>query len=195
MIRLLYLCLALFLTVACAPTGPVRVTDAEIAALAAELRSLSPRVSPTEAQRAAALTFATAERLAVEYQITDSPLIHNAKVNAGLRPRGLCYHWADDLQAALDAAGFQTLGTERAIANAENPVLIDHSTTVIVARGAPMESGVIVDPWRFGGRVFWSRVPEDDRYDWIERETILRALGRVRYSARAQGELTPVPVE
>ena len=100
MIRLFASICVLLLTAACMATGPVRGTDAQIAALAAELEALSPTVDPTEAHRAAALAFATTERLAVAYQINDPPLIHNAKVNAGLRPRGLCYHWAEDLQAA-----------------------------------------------------------------------------------------------
>lgn len=183
------------LLVACGTKGPVRGTDTDVAALSASLRALSPDVDPAEAYRAAALTYETTHRLAIEYQITDPALIHNAKVNAGQRPRGLCYHWAEDLQAALDSQGFETLDTSRAIANAENPILIDHSTTIIVAKGAPMESGVVVDPWRYAGRLFWAPVLEDTRYDWRPRMEVLRQFGRIRYVQRTEGSLAPLPVE
>ena len=173
----------------------MRATDAEVAALAASLRSLSADVDPAEASRAAALTYETTRQLAIAYQITDPPLIHNSKVNAGLRPRGLCYHWAEDLQAALDQAGFETLDTARAIANADSAILIDHSTTIIVAKGTPMETGVVVDPWRQAGRLFWAPVLEDTRYDWQPRMEVLRRFGRIKYVQRTEGSLAPLPVE
>lgn len=180
---------------ACATRAPVKGTEPEIAALTAALESLSQTVDPAEAARAARLSYTATHELALAYQITDPPLIHNAKVNAGRKPRGLCYHWAEDMQARLDAAGFKTLGTARAIANAENPILIDHSTTVIVPKGAPMQAGVIVDPWRYGGQLFWSPVSEDTRYDWHPREEVMRRLGRIRYVQRPKGSLAPPPAD
>lgn len=181
--RIAALLLFLATVAGCASYGPTRSTEAEVAALARALQALSPQVDPAEAAAAARLSFATTADLARAYQITDPPLIHNAKVNAGQKPRGLCYHWAEDLQAALDAAEFRTLATARAIANADNPILIDHSTAVIVARGAPMETGVVVDPWRYGGRLFWSPVRDDTRYDWVPRDQVMREKGRIRYEA------------
>lgn len=189
------LVLGLLVLSACASYGPQVEQPNEIAALAAEIRALSPAVDALEADEAARLAFKTTRALALAYQITDPPLIHNSKVNAGLRPRGLCYHWAEDLQAQLKGARFATLDIERAIANAENPILIDHSTAVIVARGADMETGIVIDPWRYGGRLFWAPVIEDTRYDWVEREAILRKLGRIRYVQRTAGSRAPPPVE
>ena len=186
--------LALFVA-ACTTTGPVRGTDAEIAALAASIEGLSPDVDPAEAARAAHLSYAATHELAIAYQITDPALIHNAKVNAGQRPRGLCYHWAEDIQARLDSAGFETLETARAIANADNPILIDHSTTVIVPKGAPMQAGVVIDPWRYAGRLFWSPVAQDTRYVWRPRQQVLREKGRIRYVQRAEGSLAPPPAD
>lgn len=180
---------------ACASGGAVRGTAEDINDLAAEIRSLSPDVSAQEAQAAAALAYDTTHTLAMAYQISDPPLIHNAKVNAGLRPRGLCYHWAEDLQAALQAAGFETLSVARAIANSDNAVLIDHSTAVITARGAPMKSGIVIDPWRYGGRLFWSSVASDTRYAWKPRQDVLREKGLLVYRQRTEGSLAPLPVE
>ncbi|MFK7837775.1 MAG: hypothetical protein AB8B60_16320 [Sulfitobacter sp.] len=183
------------LFVACGTKGPVRGTPEDIAALAITLHRLSPQVDGTEAQRAAQLSYATTHQLAVAYQITDSPLIHNALVNAGRKPRGLCYHWAEDLEARLKAEGFETLEITRAIANSDSAILIDHSTAVITAKGATMHQGVVIDPWRYGGKLFWSPIAQDTRYDWKPRAQVLREKGRIRYVQRTEGSLAPLPLD
>lgn len=192
--HILVLLLLLTLT-ACGSYGPVRATDPEINALAAQIRALSPGVDPQEAQDAARIAFRTSHSLAIAYEITDPPLVHNVKVNAGRKPRGLCYHWAEDLQARLELEEFATLEIQRAIANADSAILIDHSTAVITARGATMESGVVIDPWRYGGRLFWSPVLADQRYDWRLREDVLREKGRIIYAHRTAGSLAAPPAE
>lgn len=180
---------------ACTTPRPMPGSDAEIAALTAQILMLAPEVNALEAQRAANTSFKMTFSLSQSYQITDPPLIHNAKVNAGHRPRGLCYHWAEDMEAALNAEGFETLDMTRAIANSEQAFLIEHSTAVITAKGAPMNSGIVLDPWRKGGTLFWSLVAEDSRYDWLPRADVLRAKGQIRYVQRSEGSLAPPPVE
>jgi hypothetical protein len=178
---------------ACAGGTPEPGAPQQVRALAARIEALSPDVDPAEAQRAATVAYAETQRLALAYEITDPPLIHNAKVNAGLRPRGLCYHWAEDLEARLDAEGFRTLQIERAIANAESRIRIEHSTAVITPRGARMEDGIVLDPWREGGRLFWSPVAEDSRYDWLPRNEALIRKGQVTYVQRTAGSKAPAP--
>ena len=186
MIRtLLSLCTMIALT-ACAtahgPGGPPRGTEGEIAALAAALRALDPAVDATEAARAARISYTYSHRLAIAYEITDTPLTHNAKVNRGEKPRGLCRHWAEDMEARLNQEGFKTLEVHRAIANAQHRFLIEHSSAVISARGDAMADGIVIDPWRMGGVLFWSRVSEDRKYPWRPREEVQREKGLVRYA-------------
>ena len=152
----------------------------DVDALARALVRMGP-VNVSEARAAATLTYDETHRLALAYQIVDAPLLHNAKVNAGLKPRGLCWHWAEDLQNRLNAANFNSMRIHRAIANADNPIRIDHSTAIIAPAGAAWDAGVVVDPWRYGGELFWAPVTEDKAYDWGEREAVLRKHGRVRY--------------
>ncbi len=192
MIRLLALLSLLALT-ACASAPPSPGTASQITALAREIQSLSPQVDPAEAERAARIAYSETYRLARAYQITDPPLIHNAKVNAGTKPRGLCYHWAEDMERRLNAEGFTTLDLTRAIANSETRFLIEHSTAVITAKGAAMEAGIVLDPWRDGGRLFWSRVATDKRYDWLPRLDVLRARGQISYAQRPEGSLAAPP--
>ena len=151
------------------PEGPPAGTEAEIAELEAAILALGPEVDPVEAAHAARLTYETTFRLSREYQITDSPLVHNTKVNLGTKPRGLCWHWSVDLGAVLEAQNYQTLDVHYAIANAFNPILIEHSTTLISRKGDEMEQAIIVDPWREGGVLFWAPFAEDTRYNWVRR--------------------------
>ncbi|MEM6941039.1 MAG: hypothetical protein AAF943_07000 [Pseudomonadota bacterium] len=164
---------------ACAPRTPASYDSAGVDGLAQTIASLSPKVAPQEANAAAALAFATTRRLSAAYQITDPPLIHNAKVNAGIRPRGLCHHWAEDMQTALTAAGFESLQIRRAIANADNPFRIEHSTAVLIAKGGSLDEGIVLDPWRNGGTLFWAKLQDDRRYDWQDRLEVLRKKGQV----------------
>ena len=113
--------------------------------------------------------------LAVAWNVTDSAYIHNVKVNNGTRPRGLCYQWADDLEARLLQEDFRTLELHRAIANAMTPFRIEHSTVIASAAGARMDQGIVLDPWRNGGDLYWGPVLEDTRYPWVEREKVFAA--------------------
>ncbi len=155
-----------------APSGPV-ASQNDIDDLTAGIRALGTDVDPEEAARAARIAYQYTRQLAVEYQITDAPLIHNMKVNNGLRPRGLCWHWAEDMEARLKQENFQTLQLHRAIANADNPFRIDHSTAIISRRGDNFRQGMVLDPWRYGGRLFWAPTRDDTRYGWEQRERVL----------------------
>lgn len=143
--------------------------------LAEGIMALGPGIDPEEAYRAAHISITYAQQLKREYGVTDPPIVHNMKVNSGLRPRGLCYHWAEDMEARLKEEDFRTLQVHRAIANAfsRNPFEIEHSTAVISRKGDTMEEGMVLDPWRFGGIVFWSPVPEDPKYVWEPRLEVL----------------------
>lgn len=146
--------------------------DLEIQKLTRGLMALGPDVDPGEAARAARISVEYPLQLRRVYGVTDPPLVHNTKVNMGLRPRGLCYQWADDIEARLAQENFRTLELHRAIANGENELLIDHSTVIIAARGTSLFDGMIIDGWRAGGKVFWSKVLEDTRYTWVPREEV-----------------------
>ena len=171
---------ALLLLLAAACAGPPEASRSgtatdEVAALSRTIQALGPGIAPAEAAEAAELALSTSRALAVSYGVTDPPLIHNTKVNMGLRPRGLCYHWADDLEARLRQADFQTLELHRAIANADNPFRIQHSTVILSRRGDPMARGVVLDPWRGGGDLFWAPVGEDSSYAWVPRAEVFAA--------------------
>ena len=168
---------AMLLLAACAAPPPPQ--PEEVSRLAAAIRGLGPEVDPEEAERAAKMAYRHTHDLALEYQITDPPIVHNTKVNMGLKPRGLCWHWARDMEDRLKAEDFQTLDLHRAVANSDNAFRLEHSTAIISARGDAYDEGIVLDPWRKGGRLTWAGVREDASYDWQPRdEVVARKLER-----------------
>ena len=189
-LRYIPILLAVLVLSGCAGTAPGRdapVARAQIDALAQAIGQLGEGVDPAEAAQAAEIAFGHTRVLARDYQITDPPLIHNMKVNRGLRPRGLCWHWAEDMQARLAQERFQTLTLHRAIANADNPFRIDHSTVIVSRRGDSMVDGIVLDPWRKGGVLHWTPTLRDTRYHWVARQTVFseRRARLARKEARA----------
>jgi hypothetical protein len=171
--HILHPCLFLLYVALAACTAPPVVQQDSVDRLASAILALDPQVDPMEASRFARISFAHAQELALAYEITDPPLVHNTKVNMGLKPRGLCWHWAEDMEKRLRAEKFRTLDIHRAIANADNALRIDHSTALVSARGQPMQSGIVLDPWRRGGRLFWSPMQEDKSYKWQPQHEVL----------------------
>ncbi|GAW36288.1 hypothetical protein RA2_03358 [Roseovarius sp. A-2] len=168
---------AMLLLVACGAPPPAQ--PEEVSRLAAEIRALGPDVDPEEADRAARMAYRHTHDLALDYKITDPPIVHNTKVNMGLKPRGLCWHWARDMEDRLAREDFQTLDLHRAVASADNAFRLEHSTAIISARGDAYDDGIVLDPWRKGGRLTWVGVREDRMYDWEPRnEVVARALER-----------------
>lgn len=163
------------LPLAACGTSPEKLalaSSADVDRLTTSIVAMREDVDPSEAARAAEIAFGYTRTLAIQYEITDLPLVHNTKVNLGLRPRGLCWHWAEDMENRLDAEGFETLEMNRAIAEGRG-IRIDHSTAIISAKGDGYAKGVVLDPWRNGGILFFAPIAEDTRYFWEAREVVL----------------------
>lgn len=154
-------------------------SQSEVDELAAALQALGPEVSAEEAARAARIAQSYPLELRARYNVTDAPLIHNAKVNNGLRDRGICVHWADDIEARLRQENFRTLQLHRMISPA-TAFRISHSAPVIGRRGDNMYDGIVLDGWRNGGDLFWAPVREDDHYNWKPRTEVLNGIVQKR---------------
>jgi len=155
-------------------TAPSPGGNQEVTRLAHAIQSLDATVDPEEARRAAEIAFTHSSALARQYNVTTSPIIHNALVNSGAKDRGICVHYAEDMQARLSQEDFKTLTMLRAIAEPKNDFRIDHSTAVIAPAGDDIYGGIVLDPWRYGGDLYWSETAEDPRYNWEPRLKVLR---------------------
>ncbi|MVO16325.1 hypothetical protein GO984_10940 [Rhodobacteraceae bacterium CY05] len=165
--------------------APVATSNDPVGELTLAIQALDPDVDPVEARRAAEISYSYSTRLAQDYGVTTAPLVHNSKVNAGIKDRGLCYHYAEDMQTRLNQEEFKTLVMLRAIAEPKVAFLIDHSTAVIAARGNDIYDGVVLDAWRNGGELFWSPTVEDTRYNWEPRMRVLERKWEERVAREA----------
>ena len=142
------------------------VAEQRIGELNRAILELDDDVDPGEARRAARIAIEYSLQLAHEYEITDSAIVHNIKVNLGLKPRGLCVDWTRDLITRLKQERFHSLDLHWAIANYERAFRLEHSTVVISARGESLEQGLVLDPWRYSGELYWSPTLLDNEYSW-----------------------------
>jgi len=188
---LLFLAILSLAGCAAAPPPEARAADQrEAAELGHAILALGDGVDPEEAKRAARIAFSYSRQLAREYRVTDPPLIHNAKVHMGLRPRGLCYEWAEDLEARLLQENFRTLELHRAIAP-EALFRIEHSTVVVSRRGDSLSDGLVLDPWRNGGALYWAPARDDGDYDWRPKAEVLDSRWQSKMARRELSTMAP----
>src|SRR6266702_4948630 len=131
--------------------------------LANQLGALSRRVDPNEATLVAQCAFSTVARLRQEYRMFGTPIFNNFLVYHGLRKRGYCYQWSEDLLLALDTLKLKTL--EFHWGEAYAGTYRENNCVVVTAKGQPFDRGMILDCWRHFGHLRWNLVPSDeDRY-------------------------------
>ena len=163
---------------------PPTIEQQRIADLSLAIRSLSAAIDAAEAQRAARISIEYTRQLAVQYEIEDSPIMHNFLVNIGVKPRGLCVDWTSDLLTRLQQERFYSLKLHWGIANYESAFRLEHSTVIVSARGDSLDQGLVLDPWRYSGHLFWAPTVEDPAYNWYPQAEI-HALKRQRETASA----------
>jgi hypothetical protein len=150
--------------------------SAKAEALANELAALSRRVDPKEATLLAQCAYATASRLRRQYRMFGTPIFNNFLVYHGLRKRGYCYQWTEDLLVALDALKLTSLelhwGESYAGTWRENNCL------VVTAKGQPFDRGIILDAWRHFGHLRWNLVLSDEDRYFENSKYAHRVLGR-----------------
>jgi hypothetical protein len=68
----------------------------------------------------------------------------------------------------LDALKLETL--ELHWAESYVGTISEHNVIVVTARGQPMAQGILLDNWRYGGRLIWGRASADREYHWLENK-------------------------
>ena len=153
------------LLIGCSHTSSL---DVDIASqthdLAYSLESLSMQVISHEASEISSVLITTAIRLSNEYDMMSPALYHNMLVNMGLRDRGLCCHWAEDLHTELRKLNTDSLKVAWLTAR-QGSQLREHNSIVIYAEGNSWQQGIVFDPWRKAGAPFWTAVIGDE-YPW-----------------------------
>ncbi len=169
-IAVLATCMALAGCAMAPNTGPDDVDQ-----LAQAIQQLDPKVDPAEARRAAEISYAYSSQLKQEWNVTDSAIVHNAKVINGFREKGLCNDWAQAMTTRLKQENFRTLDLHWATSPPTAFRIIHHSA-LISAKGDSMYEGIILDPWRNSGVLYWDQVREDTKYNWRPRLEVREEL-------------------
>lgn len=158
--------LLVFLALAggCAYPGTPAERAQTSAAVARQLAALHPVVDPAEAALLADTATEQAAQLSRDYRPARPAWFNNMLINAGLRKRGLCYHWANELFLRLHPLAPRTLEFHLGVAGRDTPK--EHNAVVVTARGRPFTEGLVLDAWRHGGRLHAVPVTHDLRYPW-----------------------------
>jgi hypothetical protein len=167
----------------------LQVATGDVAAargLMNQIDELSPPVRAEEAARLAECIYNTARQLRRDYQVIWPPLFNNVLVNSGIKKRGLCFQWTEDLLIRLDALKLRSL--ELHWGEAQAGTSHENNCIIITAMGQPFHRGIIVDCWRHSGNVYWSAVASD-RFLWSENSAYAGFV-RAKWAAVANHHVT-----
>jgi hypothetical protein len=127
------------------------------------LAALAPDVDPGEAELLSVTAHTASRSLAREYGVVWCPAFQNLLIHTGKRQRGYCGHYTRDIGERLKALRLKTLVLHWGAAFAGT--IDENNGLVVTARNQPFEDGIVLDAWRWGGRLFWSAVKNDSAYD------------------------------
>jgi hypothetical protein len=169
---------SLILTISCASLAEARKKDPEFATsandpiLRGRIAALAPSVDPLEAQRVAQIAYTLGRDLKREWRVAWPPGFHNFLVNTGARKGGLCFQWAERLLLRLAEEKWETL--EFHWAESFETTMSEHNVIVVTAKGQHFSRGILLDNWRYGGRLVWGPIVDDPHYEWQENKAQFR---------------------
>jgi len=156
-----------FLFVGCVNHTPIAEED-NVVKLSKLLHTLTPHEPSSETMQLSRDIFAKTAKLTREFEMTSPPQYHNFLVNVGIKEKGLCYHWSDALYSYFTTQSYPSFEFHLVGANI-GEYWSEHNSLVIVAKGMLIEEGMIIDPWRKGGKLYFSKVKDDKKYIWQHR--------------------------
>jgi hypothetical protein len=162
----LLLLLSFFLA-ACNVT-PTPASEQKVMMLTKLLRSLDVTIAQKEALRLSRDIFQQTTKLTKAFELTSPPWFHNVLVNIGLREKGLCYHWSDAFYRSLVKKSYPHFSFHLGGANI-GEYWSEHNVLVVTGKEGKFEEGVVIDPWRDSGKLYFSKIKEDRVYHWQHR--------------------------
>jgi len=147
---------------------PAFATGPDDPVLRGQIAALWPSVDPQEARRVAEIAYTTGRDLKREWKMVWPPGLQNFLVNTKQRKGGLCFQFAEKLLLRLADQKWETL--EFHWAESFENTLSEHNVIVVTAKGQHFSRGIILDNWRYGGRLVWGQVIDDPHYQWHENK-------------------------
>ena len=161
--KYLYLALVTFVFLGCTntPKAPLHVKSLE------EL-FLSLHVDKNESIKLSYEMLSYSSKLKNDYNLVKPPLYHNFLVNIGVKNRGLCWHFAYDMLAHAKKQNLKSFDYYIGGANI-NDYWEEHNSLIVTCKGCKFEEGIVLDPWRNSGDLYFSKIKNDKKYIWIQR--------------------------
>jgi len=128
--------------------------------LANKIAALSPKVDREEANLLAQCAYATVSKLRRQYRMFGTPIFNNFLIYHGIRKRGYCFQWAEDLLIALDRLKLTSLELHWGEANPGN--WRENNCIVVTAKGQPFNRGIMLECWRHLGHLYSGPVVADE---------------------------------
>jgi hypothetical protein len=119
-----------------------------------------------EAIRLASGLIDETERLKTKYKSFFIPIFHNMMIDVGVKKRGACKHWAEDLLSYLRKVDRKYFTVTWGEAHAKK--FTEHNVAVVFPEYGRFDDGILFDPWRTSGKPFWVAVTADPHYHWTE---------------------------
>ena len=166
-----YLLSPLFLSlffVACTNTSP-DISQNRVEELSKLLGSLDNSIPPTEAELLSREIFKETAKLTKKFQPVSEPHFNNFLITVGVKDKGLCYQWSDALYLHFSKKDYSHFEFHLLVSN-KNEYFYEHNVLVVVAKDGEVLEGIVIDPWRHSGELYFSKVSEDKKYEWRHRE-------------------------
>lgn len=178
--KLSLLCALLFLLLqGCSvKVDNINTASAKQIELASDIMALGSRIDKKEAYSIAKEALSYPKVLAKQYDLVTPASYHNMLIHLGYRTRGLCFHWSEDMMAHLKKQKYKTIDLRWGVANKGGEE--EHNTVVAVPKGGSFESGLILDPWRNSGDLYWTHIGNDEKFQWVEDKKRTTVLGTVK---------------
>jgi len=144
--------------------------------LANQLSALSPRVDRNEAKLLADCAYATVNQLRRQYRMFGTPIFNNFLIYHGLKKRGYCYQWSEDLLMALDVLRLRSLELRWGESNPGN--WRENNCLVVTAKGQPFRNGIMLDCWRHFGHLYFGPVASSWE-PYVENTAFVRDVRRI----------------
>ena len=176
---LLFIFIVAMSTVGCSVKHEaLEVTPQKVSTLSTELMQLGDGIDYQEARIFSYESLSYPKTLATQYGLVYPPTFHNFLINTGIKDRGLCYQWSEDMIAHLKSLRLHSFDLRWGVANKGE--FDEHNSVVVVAKGAPFHSGILIDPWRKSGELYWTKLHADPEYRWVENKERSRYFGTIK---------------
>lgn len=159
--------LTLFIT-SCSVKVPTSKKE-DLILLASQLQKLSPSSTHNETLKLSKEIYDVTATLSRKFKLTYPPRLHNTLINLGLREKGLCYDWSDELYLHLRKKTFKHYDFHLVVAH-KGRYFYEHNALVVTNKDKKedLSEGILLDAWRNSGKLYSIKLKEDT-YPWKHR--------------------------